>query len=199
MSIALLPVSPGQGDVRSRPTQEAAIDDDGEASAHARASTREPPRRSAGRSAVASTEIDTRLIGMIVAPWPRSGSAFHILSRRRLPHRPQPVEPVGPEHLDRDHGHGHGADHRVAQHRPVGRLAARASSATRWRWCRPTGSRFFARRRRGFDQPVHRGSSRWPSAWCSAPLIGGAAGLHRRLRGCPRSSSRSAGSSSGAA
>ena len=44
---------------------------------------------------------------------------------RRLPDRPQPVEPVGPERLDRDHGDGHGADHRVAQHRPVGRLAAR--------------------------------------------------------------------------
>ena len=44
---------------------------------------------------------------------------------RRLPDGAQPLEPVGAERLDRHHGHGHGADHRVAQHRPVGRLAAR--------------------------------------------------------------------------
>ena len=44
---------------------------------------------------------------------------------RRLPDGAQPLEPVGAERLDRHHGHGHGADHRVAQHRPVGRLTAR--------------------------------------------------------------------------
>ena len=44
---------------------------------------------------------------------------------RELPHAAQPLEPVGPERLDRDHGHRHGPDHRVAQHRPVGRVDAR--------------------------------------------------------------------------
>ena len=42
----------------------------------------------------------------------------------RLPDRPEPVEPLGPEHVDRHHGDGHGPDHRVAQHRPVRRVAA---------------------------------------------------------------------------
>ena len=42
-----------------------------------------------------------------------------------LPDRPQPVEPVGAEHVRRHHGDGDGAHHRVAQHRPVGRVAPR--------------------------------------------------------------------------
>ena len=45
--------------------------------------------------------------------------------RRDLPHAAQPLEPVGPERVDRDHGHRHGAHHRVAQHRPLGRVDAR--------------------------------------------------------------------------
>ena len=35
------------------------------------------------------------------------------------------MEPVRPERLDRDHGHGHGPDHRVAQHRPLRGVDAR--------------------------------------------------------------------------
>ena len=45
--------------------------------------------------------------------------------RRPVPDAAQPLEPVGPELVHRDHGDRHGADHRVAQHRPVGRIAAR--------------------------------------------------------------------------
>ena len=81
-------------------------------------------RRAAWRSGFASAEVDTRLVGMVVGAGRDLDRLQHPV-RRRLPHRPQPLEPVGPEHLDRHHGHRHGAHHRVAQHRPVGRIAAR--------------------------------------------------------------------------
>ena len=101
--------------------------------------------------------------------------AFNVLSQRRLPHGPQPVEPVGPEHVDRDHGHGHGADHRVAQHRPVGRVAARlprlhdgpGADRRHPRVLRPRRQRSAACRTSRTS-----GSSRSPSASCSAPLVG---------------------------
>ena len=136
-----------------------------------RSTVREPPavttrpdrRRDAASARDAcwpSTEIDVRLFGMVVALaviW----IGFHIAVGRRLPDRPQPVEPVGAERLDRHHGDGHGADHRVAQHRPVGRVAARRSSATRWRWSRPSGS---PTRSASGSTAGTRGSSPSPSA-----------------------------------
>ena len=93
--------------------------------------------------------------------------------RRQLPHPAQPLEPLGPERLDRDHGHRHGPDHRVAQHRPLGRVARWASWPTRWRWSRPTGSR----RPSGSASSSHTpGSSPWswasPSARCSGAITG---------------------------
>ena len=45
--------------------------------------------------------------------------------RRQLPDPAQPLEPVGPDRVDRGHGHRHGPGHRLAQHRPLGRVAAR--------------------------------------------------------------------------
>ena len=44
--------------------------------------------------------------------------------RRDVPLGPQPVESLGAERVDRDHGDRHGPHHRVAQHRPVGRCIA---------------------------------------------------------------------------
>ena len=41
--------------------------------------------------------------------------------RRRVSHPAQPLEPVGPDRLGRDHGDRHGARHRHAQHRSLGR------------------------------------------------------------------------------
>ena len=116
---------------------------------------------------------------------------------RRLPDRPQPLEPVGPEHLDRHHGDGHGADHRVAQHRPVGRVAARVPRLHDGDGPDASGSP--TRSDLGFD--------RWYT-WIVALAVGIAARGRRsaRSRGsssptsaCRRSSSRSAGSWSGAA
>ena len=91
--------------------------------ASAATSTTPPPGRS-WRAALASTEIDTRLLGMVIAARRDLDRLPHPVGRG-LPDRPQPVEPLGPEHLHRHHGDGDGAHHRVAQHRPVGRLAAR--------------------------------------------------------------------------
>ena len=45
--------------------------------------------------------------------------------RRALPDAAQSLEPVGPDIIRGDHGDGHGAGHRHAQHRPFGRLGAR--------------------------------------------------------------------------
>ena len=66
---------------------------------------------------VASTEIDTRLFGMVIALWRSgspSGSGGDFLTARNL-------EPLRPEHLDRGHGDGDGP-----HHRPRGRIAARS-------------------------------------------------------------------------
>ena len=58
-----------------------------------------PPRATAAdvaRRSSPSTEIDTRLLGMVVALlviW----IAFDVLSGREVPHLPQPLEPVGAE------------------------------------------------------------------------------------------------------
>ena len=105
--------------------------------------------------------------------------------RRRLPHGPQPVEPVGPELVDRRHGDGHGADHRVAQHRPVGRLVARLPRLHAWRWSRPTGSSSF------FGLNIHASSLQGTAlVWLIAIAFGVAARcpvrqrhrVHHRLR-----------------
>ena len=76
------------------------------------------------RSLLRALEIDTRLLGMIVAlavVW--IALPDHV--GRPVPDVAQPVEPVGSELVHRHHGDGHGAHHRLAQHRPVGRVAAR--------------------------------------------------------------------------
>ena len=107
---------------------------------------------------------------------------------RRLPDRPQPVEPLGPEHLHRHHGDGHGAHHRVAQHRPVGRLAARLPrlhDGARPDRRDPRLLRRRRHRRRPGGQGRTSGSSPSPSASLLGALVGGVAGLHRRLRRGP--------------
>ena len=127
-----------------------------------------------------------------------SGSAFNVLSGGDFLTPAQPLEPVGPEHLDRDHGDGHGPDHRVAQHRPVGRLAARLP---RLHDGHGPGRTWIPPRRLGlgFDQPYT-----WVVALASASLLGAADRRAPRApssptAGSPRSSSPSAASSSGAA
>ena len=85
--------------------------------------TEEPGRRTV-RSAFRSLELDTRLLGMIVALaliW----VGFNILSGGLFMTPAQPLEPVGPVGIGGDHGHRHGPGHRLAQHRPVHRLRAR--------------------------------------------------------------------------
>ena len=109
----------------------------------------------------------------------------------------EPLEPVGPERVGRDHGDRHGPDHRVAQHRPVGRIDPRAhrlhdgDGPGRLDPHRPRAS--------GFDQPYT-----WIIALARRLALGRrdrrVPGLHRRLRRRARpSSSPSAGCSSGAA
>ena len=127
-----------------------------------------PATDPAGRSwrdLVASTEIDTRLLGMVV----RARRHLDRLPRhvaRRLPDVAQPVEPVGPERVHRDHGDGHGAHHRVAQHRPVGRVAARVPRLHDGDGAGRSGSRTTLRPRASTSRTP--GSSPWPSASCSA-------------------------------
>ncbi len=84
--------------------------------------TAPPPSRS-WRSVMAETELDTRLLGMVialVAIWIafniRSGGDF--LTARNLWNLSVQSTSIA------DHGDGHGPDHRVAQHRPLGRVAA---------------------------------------------------------------------------
>ena len=76
------------------------------------------------RSILAALELDTRLLGMIGALaviW----IFFNILSGGSFITAAEPVEPLGPERLDRDHGDRDGPHHRLAQHRPLGGVDAR--------------------------------------------------------------------------
>ena len=107
---------------------------------------------------------------------------------RRLPHRPQHVEPVGPEHVHRHHGHGHGARHRVAEHRPVGRVRCSASSATSWRSSRPTASSpssTSASASGASATAVGSGWSRSPSGIALGALVGGVQGFIIAYGGVP--------------
>ena len=73
---------------------------------------------------MASTEIDTRLLGMVVALiaiW----IAFHILSDGDFLTARNLWNLSVQSTSDRHHGDGDGAHHRVAEHRPLGRIAAR--------------------------------------------------------------------------
>ena len=66
--------------------------------------------------------------------------AFHILSHGGLPDRPEPVEPVGPEHLDRRSWRRGWCSSSCRATSTCRSARCSASSATRWRWSRPTGS-----------------------------------------------------------
>ena len=84
------------------------------------------PNEPAIRRLLRATEIDTRMLGMIgalVLIW----VGFNIYTagpdrREPVPDAAQSLEPVGPDLLDRHHGDRHGAGHRHAPHRPVGRI-----------------------------------------------------------------------------
>ena len=134
-------------------------------------------------------EIDTRLLGMIVALaviW----IGFHILSGGRFLDGPQPLEPVRPERVDRDHGDRHGPDHRVAQHRPVGRVAAgvpRLHDGDGPGGLDPEDPRARASTSRT------PGSSPWRSASSSARSSAASRASSSPTAACRRSSSRSAG------
>ena len=145
-----------------------------------RPSRSEPPIRCV-RSLVLSVEVDTRLLGMIgalVVIW----IGFNIMSGGLLPDAAQPLEPVGPERVRRDHGDRHGPDHRVAQHRPVGRLDARASLGyTMAHGPGRAGSRTTLGL--GFDQPY---------TWIIALAVGIALGRAHRRRSRASSSPTSA-------
>ena len=162
--------------------------------------TAAPPRHARGARCWRRTEVDTRLLGH----GGRAGGHLDRLPppvRRRLPDRPQPLEPLGPEHVDRHHGDGHGPHHRVAQHRPVGRVAARlprlhdgaGPDRRRDRLLRPRrdvrrlAAQLVLLGRRPCRRPPPR---RARSAACRASSSPTSA--------CPPSSSPSAGSSSGA-
>ena len=83
----------------------------------------EAPRKRSAGSALAGLEVDLRLLGMVgAADRPLAGVQHHV--GRPVPVAAQPLEPVGPVGRGRDHDAGHGADHRVAQHRPVDRVGA---------------------------------------------------------------------------
>ena len=86
-----------------------------------------PARAIAAVDRSLSMEIDTRLLGMIAAPR-RHLDRVQLPVRTAVPHGPQPVEPVGPVGVGRHHGHGHGPDHRVPEHRPVDRVDRSGSS-----------------------------------------------------------------------
>ena len=107
---------------------------------------------------------------------------------RRLPHVAEPLEPFGPEHVDRDHGHGHGPDHRVAQHRPVGGFAARVRrlhdgpGADGWRH-RVLRPQRHGRRARGQAVRVGGRAGRGRRARRPGRHVDG---LHHRLRRSPR-------------
>ena len=89
----------------------------------------------AGGALYRATEVDGRLLGLMIGAGRCLGHVRHPLQdlragrrlhlRRQLPDAAQPLQPVGPDRLGRGHGHRHGAHHRVAQHRPLGRLHAR--------------------------------------------------------------------------
>ncbi len=159
-----------------------------------------PPAARSWRGAVTSTEIDTRLFGMIAALRRDLDRLPHPL-RRRLPDRPQPLEPVRPEHLHRHHGDGHGADHRVAQHRPVGRVAARLPRLHDGAGA--DGRDPVLLRRRPHPRPrrqvVHVARRPGRRACCSGRRSAASRVSSSPTSGCRRSSSPSAGSSSGAA
>ena len=157
--------------------------------------TQEPPRRSP-MAALQALEIDTRLARHDGRD-PRDLGRLQPPVGRPVPDAPQPVEPVGPERGRRDHGDGHGPDHRVAQHRPVGRVDCSASSA-----CHGHGPG-------GVDpEDLRPRASTSRYTWIIALAFGLAAGAadrrsarasSSRTSACRRSSSRWAGSSSGAA
>ena len=76
------------------------------------------------RDLIGSAEVDLRLLG------PGRGPRGRPVRLRAAHRRPDPAagehrRDVGPDRVDRDHRDRHGADHRVAQHRPVGRLDRR--------------------------------------------------------------------------
>ena len=85
----------------------------------------QPPARTSIRGLFAQTEIDLRLFGMLLAL---------VVILRHVPHperrQAHPADQHGhdgrPGGGHRDHRDRHGPGHRVAQHRPVGRVARRA-------------------------------------------------------------------------
>ena len=146
------------------------------------AAPRAKPATGSWRSMVESTEIDTRLVGMVLVAGGHLDRVPHPLGRR-LPDRPQPVEPVGPERGHRDHGHRAWSSSSCRATSTCRSDRCSASSATRWRWSR----------REWIPNTFDLGLER-PYTWIVA--VAGRprarcrrrrpAGVHRRLRRGPR-------------
>ena len=84
------------------------------------------PNESGVRRLLRATEVDTRMLGMIAALaliW-IGFQHHHLGSNRRgpVPVAAQLMEFERPDVVDRGHGDGHGARHRHAPHRPLGRI-----------------------------------------------------------------------------
>ena len=163
-----------------------------------RSQTLQPPLAGVGDRRPSSTPVCSGMVVALAVIW----ISVQRPVERRLPHAAQPLQPLGPEHVDRDHGHGHGPDHRVAQHRPVGRVAARVprlhdghgADRRRHRLLRLPGADRRTRR-----QAVHVAGRAARGRRARRPGRRPAR-AHRRLRrGARRSSSRWAASWSGAA
>ena len=110
-----------------------------------------------------------------------SGDPAHVQhpERRQVLPADQHGHAGGPGDRRRDHRHRDGPRHRVAQHRPVGRVAGRPDRHD----LRAAHDRLDAQHpghRPGLPLPL--GSSPWPSGWSSAPADRRAPGLHHRLR-----------------
>ena len=149
----------------------------------------EPPARPSIRGMLAQTEIDLRLFGMVLA----LGVILLVLPRRER-READPAEQHDhagrPGLRHRDHRDRDGADHRLAQHRPVGRVARRRRRDELRAAHDATGSRTSsgsARTRRSC------GRSPWRSASASGPRSGRSRDSSSPTSACRRSSSRSGG------
>ncbi len=83
----------------------------------------ETPRRSLG-GLIRATEVDTRMLAMLVALaviW----TVFHFMSGGTFLTPQKSVESLRPDGLGCDHGNGDGSRHRLPQHRPLGGVDAR--------------------------------------------------------------------------
>ena len=156
---------------------------------------KEPPRRSSDGRVPAQLEVDTRLLGLIVATvaiWFVFNLASDglFLTPRNLWNLS--VQSVG----RRDHGDGHGARHRVAQHRPVDRVDPRLHRHVHGHDPGRVDPEDLRARLRPAVHLAHRPGLRDRRR---APRSGCSRASSSPTSACRRSSSRSAACSSGAA